>query len=123
MVSSSCSTTSTVLPRSRKLLERATAVVVARVQSDGRFIQNIEHAAQPRADLCGQANALRFAAGKRAAERSRLRYPRPTAIRKLRRAPISSSTRAAISFWRGVSFLKISSTAGRASLIGEINEF
>ena len=41
------------------------AVVVARVQADGRLVQHVEHAAQLRADLRRQANALRLAAGKR----------------------------------------------------------
>ena len=49
-----------------QLFERGDqAVVVARVQADGRLVQHVEHAAQARADLRGQANALRFAAGKR----------------------------------------------------------
>ena len=41
------------------------AIVVARVQADGRLVEHVEHAAQARADLRRQANALRFAAGKR----------------------------------------------------------
>ena len=41
------------------------AIVVARVQADGRLVQHVEHAAQLRADLRRQANALRLAAGKR----------------------------------------------------------
>ena len=66
MVSSSCSTTSTVLPRLRRLLERTEKpVVVARMQTDGRFVENVQHAAKARTDLRGQANALRFAAGER----------------------------------------------------------
>ena len=49
-----------------KLFERAEqAIVISRVQADGRLVQNVEHAAQARTDLRGQANALRFAAGKR----------------------------------------------------------
>ncbi len=39
--------------------------VVARVQADGGLVEHVENAAQSRADLRGQANALRFAAGKR----------------------------------------------------------
>src|SRR6185437_1753490 len=39
--------------------------VVARVQSDGWFIEHIQHASEFRADLRSQANALRLAAGKR----------------------------------------------------------
>ena len=40
-------------------------IVVALMQSDGRFVEHIAHAHQPAADLSGKANALRFAAGKR----------------------------------------------------------
>ncbi len=39
--------------------------VVAWVQADRRLVQHVQHAAQFRADLRGQANALRFTAGKR----------------------------------------------------------
>ena len=41
------------------------AVVVALVQADGGLVENIEHAAQPGADLRGQADALALAAGER----------------------------------------------------------
>ena len=41
------------------------AAIVARVQADRRLIENIENAAQSRADLRGQADALGFAAGER----------------------------------------------------------
>jgi hypothetical protein len=41
------------------------AVVIARMQADGRLVQNIQHAAQLRSDLRGQADALGFAAGER----------------------------------------------------------
>ncbi len=37
-------------------------VVVARVQTDGRFIQHVQHAHQPRTHLGCQADALGFAA-------------------------------------------------------------
>ena len=46
--------------------------VVAVVQSDGRFVENVENAAQLRSDLRGEADALAFSTGKRgggAAER------------------------------------------------------
>ena len=39
------------------------AFVVAGVESDGRLVQNIKHAAQVRAELCSKANALGFSAG------------------------------------------------------------
>jgi len=49
-----------------KLLERAKqAVVVSRVQADGRLVKNVENAAKARTDLRGQTDALGFAAGER----------------------------------------------------------
>ena len=44
---------------------RQQPVVVARVQADRRLVEDIEHAHQPRADLAGQADPLRLAAGER----------------------------------------------------------
>ena len=40
-------------------------LIIARMQSDRRLVENVQHADQPAADLAGQADALRFAAGKR----------------------------------------------------------
>ena len=40
-------------------------VVVARVQADRRLVEDVQHADQAAADLAGQANALRLAAGER----------------------------------------------------------
>jgi len=37
--------------------------VVARVQADGGFVQDVQHTAQAGADLSGQPDALRLAAG------------------------------------------------------------
>src|SRR6266568_1736174 len=49
-----------------QMLERAKkARVVAGMETDAGFIKNVENAAQARADLRGQTDALRFAAGKR----------------------------------------------------------
>ena len=45
--------------------------VVARVQADRRLVEHVEHAAQAAADLAGQADALRFAAGERRGRRGR----------------------------------------------------
>ena len=68
MVSSSCSTTITVLPMSRKRSQRADQpVVVALVQADGRLVQHVADADQAAADLRGQADPLGLAAGERAA--------------------------------------------------------
>ncbi len=41
------------------------AVVVALVQADGGLVEDVEHADERRADLRGQADALRLAAGER----------------------------------------------------------
>ncbi len=41
------------------------AIVVARMQTDRRLVQDVEHADQPRADLRRQADALGLAAGER----------------------------------------------------------
>ncbi len=40
--------------------------VVALMQADGRLVQHVKHARQPRADLRGEPDALAFAAGERA---------------------------------------------------------
>ncbi len=66
MVSSSCSTTTTVLPRSRNWRSVSKQpIVVARVQADRRLVQDVEHAHQSTADLTGQSDPLRLAAGER----------------------------------------------------------
>ncbi len=61
------------LPLRLQGLERVEQrLVVARVQADGRLIQHVEHAAQVRAELRREPDALRFAAAQRlgrAAER------------------------------------------------------
>ena len=41
------------------------AIVVALMEADGRLVENVEDAAEARADLRGEANALAFAAGER----------------------------------------------------------
>jgi hypothetical protein len=41
------------------------AVVVALVEADGGLVEHVEDAAQAGADLCGEADALAFAAGER----------------------------------------------------------
>ncbi len=51
------------IAQTRERIEQA--VVIARVQPDGRLVQNIQHAAKLGADLRRQADALRFAARKR----------------------------------------------------------
>ena len=44
---------------------REQAGVVARVQPDTRFVEDVQHADQPAADLRREPDALRFAAGER----------------------------------------------------------
>src|SRR5258708_24615178 len=51
------------VPEVEKSLEQA--LVVARMQADGGFIQNIKHASQTAADLTGQPNSLGFSSRKR----------------------------------------------------------
>ena len=46
---------------------REQLVVVALVQSDGGFVEDIQHAHEARADLRGEADALRLTAGERRA--------------------------------------------------------
>jgi hypothetical protein len=66
MVSSSCSTTTSVLPLSlRVLCSGQQDLVVARVQADGGLVQHVAHALQVAAQLRGQADALRLAAAER----------------------------------------------------------
>jgi len=81
--------TSTVLPRSRSLVSGRAALIVARMQADRRLIKHIEHAAQLRTDLGGQADALAFAAERDAAGRSSVMYrDRPIAENSSGRAPL-----------------------------------
>ena len=64
MVSSSCSTTISVLPSLLQPDQRLDQpVVVPLVQADRRLVQHVEHADQAGADLGGQPDALRLAAG------------------------------------------------------------
>ena len=66
MVSSSCSTTTSVLPLAPSAAKRLQQdAVVARVQPDGGLVQDVADAAQVGAQLRGEPNALRLAAGER----------------------------------------------------------
>ena len=67
MASSSCSTTITVLPRSRSRFKRFEQPrIVALMQADRGLVEHVEHAGQARADLRGEADALALAARQRA---------------------------------------------------------
>jgi len=66
MVSSSCSTTITVLPRSRRRTHRVDEpLVVTLVESDRRLVEHVQHPDQAAADLRRESDALRLAAGQR----------------------------------------------------------
>ena len=80
IVSSSCSTMTSELPFAFERFERVEQrVVVARMQADGRLVEHVEHAAQVRAELRGEPDALGFAAaqGLRASGRARGSRARP----------------------------------------------
>ena len=67
IVPSSCSTTITVLPRSRSRSRVADQLrVVALVQADRGLVEDVEDADQAGADLGREADPLRLAAGERA---------------------------------------------------------
>ena len=57
-------------------------LVVTRVQADARLVENVQHAHQPRADLRGQADALRFAAAERAARAVECQVAQPDILQK-----------------------------------------
>ena len=66
MVSSSCSTTTSVLPLASSFSSVSSSIaVVARVQADGRLVEDVAHAAQVGAELRREPDALRLAAGER----------------------------------------------------------
>ena len=67
MVSSSCSTTMRVLPRSRSRVSVSISRWLSRWCSPmRRLVEDVEHADQPGADLRGQPDPLRLATGQRA---------------------------------------------------------
>ena len=56
--------------------------VVARVEADGWLVEHIEHAAKVRAELCGEADALGFAAGECVARAVELQVTEADALQK-----------------------------------------
>ena len=66
--------------------------VIARMQPDGRLVEDVQHAAQSAAHLARQADALHFAAGQRGGGRASVRYSRPTSTRNCSRLRISRPT-------------------------------
>src|SRR4029077_19451107 len=57
--------------------------VVALMQTDARFIENVENTSQTGADLCGESYPLRFAPGKRAALAIQCQVAKPDLHKKL----------------------------------------
>ena len=67
IMASSCSTTTTVLPRSRSAVTAVDQPIdVGRMQADRRLVEHVEHVHQARAERRRQRDALRFAAAERA---------------------------------------------------------
>ena len=98
IASSSCSTTSTLLPMSRRCLQRADqAVVVALVQADRRFVEHVHHAGQARADLRRQPDALRLAARQRVGAAVQRQVVQADVVQELQARQISLTTWSAIS--------------------------
>ena len=61
-----------------QFLERGEQLlVIARMQADGRFVQDVKHAAEIGAQLRGEPDALRFAARKRRHAASELQIAEP----------------------------------------------
>ena len=77
MVSSSCSTTISVLPRSRSRVSVSISRRLSRwCRPMLRLVEHVEDADQAGADLGGEPDALRLAAGQRAGRRGRARGSR-----------------------------------------------
>ena len=70
IVSSSCSTTTTVLPGHQPRQRVDQTPVVALVQPDRRLVEHVQRADETGSDLGGQPDALRLAAGQRAGQRT-----------------------------------------------------
>ncbi len=60
--------------------------VIALVQADGRFVQNIKHAHKRGADLCRKAYALAFSPGKASGSAGERQILKPDALEKLKPA-------------------------------------
>src|SRR5204862_5560090 len=58
------------------------AAGVAAVQSDGRLVENVAGADEPRAERRGELNALRFAAGERRGETVQRKVLEPDVVQK-----------------------------------------
>jgi hypothetical protein len=72
-----------IAARLQRLQRGQQLLIVARVQADGRLVQNVEHAAEIGAELRGQADALRLAARERGSAAAQLQIPQPDFAQKL----------------------------------------
>ena len=98
IVSSSCSTTTSVLPLLRELRQRVEQdLVVARMQADGRLVEHVAHALQVGAELRREADALRLAARQRRRGAVEREIAEADRSRNARRDLISASRSRAIS--------------------------
>jgi len=71
------------VPARLEALERVEQLlVIARMQADGRFVENVEHPAEVRAELGGQANALRFPPLKRGDTTAQVEVAEPDFLEK-----------------------------------------
>jgi hypothetical protein len=61
IMSRSCSTTNSELPRALELVQRAQRFAIGRVQPGRRLVEHVHHAEQVGADLRGQAQPLQLA--------------------------------------------------------------
>ena len=97
MVSSSCSTTSTELPRALQFVQRGQQLlVVPGVQADGGLVQDVEHPAQVRAELGRQPDALASPPESVGTPRPKLQIAQPDLAQKFSRSRISGRMSRAI---------------------------
>ena len=83
ITSGSCSTTTMVLPSSRSSSRmRISRPVSRRVQSDGRLVEHVAGAHQPRSQAGGELDALRLAAGERGGETVERQVIEPHVVEK-----------------------------------------
>ena len=88
------------------------------MQADGGLVEHVEHAAQLRADLRGQANALRFAAGERGGGAVQAEVAEADGEQKIEaRGDFGQGAAGDVASGAAVRPLRIWSTAGRASEI------
>ena len=117
IASRSCSTTSTVLPASRRRCKQAQQPVhVARVQADRRLVEHVQRVDELRAERVGEPDALRLAAGERArrpVQREVVRARRRRGTARDRALPSGCARRPAARTRVSVSVVEPRDAAGR----------